>query len=146
MDGEDGLSLPSKSLIDLPLLLCRVVSGIIVPNCGFHDLKSLMIDLNYRIDLSDSDVRAILKAEHWDGKFHALLKHDQVRSPVLLPSVDANGLSTSLRMRCGATRHLTCSQSILLSTSRELATAFASQNLLNAGLFSIGLIDSAVAL
>ncbi|KAL0071307.1 hypothetical protein AAF712_001873 [Marasmius tenuissimus] len=29
-------------------------------------------------DLPDSDVRTILGAEHWDSKFNALLKHDQV--------------------------------------------------------------------
>ncbi|KAL0579195.1 hypothetical protein V5O48_002817 [Marasmius crinis-equi] len=39
-------------------------------------------DLNYRIDLPDSDVRAILGAEHWEDKFSALLKHDQLKNAI----------------------------------------------------------------
>ncbi|KAJ8082122.1 hypothetical protein PM082_007969 [Marasmius tenuissimus] len=37
-------------------------------------------NLNYRLDLPDSDVRTILGAEHWDSKFNALLKHDQLKN------------------------------------------------------------------
>ncbi|KAG7095842.1 hypothetical protein E1B28_006537 [Marasmius oreades] len=39
-------------------------------------------DLNYRIDLPDSDVRAILASEHWDNKFNALLKYDQLKNAI----------------------------------------------------------------
>ncbi|KAF9255983.1 DNase I-like protein [Marasmius fiardii PR-910] len=46
------------------------------------DVLFWMSDLNYRIDLPDSDVRAVLASEHWDNKFDALLKYDQLKHSI----------------------------------------------------------------
>jgi len=37
-----------------------------------------MGDLNYRVDLSDTDIRGVLSADKWEGRFETLLKHDQL--------------------------------------------------------------------
>lgn len=39
----------------------------------------MVLDLNYRLDLPDADVRSILSSNHWDDKFETLLRYDQVR-------------------------------------------------------------------
>jgi hypothetical protein len=39
----------------------------------------MIIDLNYRLDLPDGDVRSILGSDQWGGRFETLLRYDQVR-------------------------------------------------------------------
>ncbi|KAI5833874.1 DNase I-like protein [Schizophyllum commune Tattone D] len=41
-----------------------------------------MGDLNYRIDLSDSDVRTILASKHWTNRLETLYKYDQLRTAI----------------------------------------------------------------
>jgi len=38
----------------------------------------MTIDLNYRLDLPNADVRGILNSDRWDGRFETLQRYDQV--------------------------------------------------------------------
>ncbi|KIY46375.1 DNase I-like protein [Fistulina hepatica ATCC 64428] len=42
-----------------------------------------VIDLNYRLDLLDGDVREILQASYWSNKIETLLKYDQLKNSML---------------------------------------------------------------
>ncbi|KAK7021890.1 hypothetical protein VNI00_017179 [Paramarasmius palmivorus] len=42
--------------------------------------SDVVVDLNYRIDLPDYDVRSMLAAEHWKEKYERLLQYDQLKN------------------------------------------------------------------
>ncbi|KAF5384264.1 hypothetical protein D9615_003431 [Tricholomella constricta] len=42
----------------------------------------LWSDLNYRIDLSDDDVRHVLSADMWEERFETLLRYDQLKKAI----------------------------------------------------------------
>ncbi|KAL1720460.1 hypothetical protein EV715DRAFT_289427 [Schizophyllum commune] len=46
------------------------------------DVLFWMGDLNYRIDLSDSDVRTILASKYWTNRLEILYKYDQLRTAI----------------------------------------------------------------
>ncbi|KAF9460415.1 Endonuclease/exonuclease/phosphatase [Collybia nuda] len=41
-----------------------------------------MGDLNYRIDLPDNDIRAILRFHNWEGRYASLLRFDQLKKSI----------------------------------------------------------------
>lgn len=64
---------------------------------AFIILMVPVIDLNYRLDLPDIDIRELLGSEDWASKYEVLQKSDQVRQSVFLiliiytPSVACQG-------------------------------------------------------
>jgi inositol polyphosphate 5-phosphatase INPP5B/F len=53
----------------------------------------MIIDLNYRLDLPDADVRSILSSKQWEDGLETMLRYDQVRFKQLARHVYSFNLS-----------------------------------------------------
>ncbi|KAF7349358.1 Inositol polyphosphate 5-phosphatase OCRL-1 [Mycena sanguinolenta] len=71
--GTDGTVPVPCSIFESDVLFWMIVLR--------NDDGSAVVDLNYRLDLADADVRTILSSEEWaESRYETLLRYDQLKS------------------------------------------------------------------
>ncbi|KAJ7700407.1 Endonuclease/exonuclease/phosphatase [Mycena rosella] len=80
--NADFHELARKLRFDLGAAVQEAGAAAVPVTCNVFESDVLfwMVNLNYRIDVPDADVRVMLGEEGWEGRFEVLLKYDQLKS------------------------------------------------------------------